>query len=451
MHDTAGRPPPGVVGALRQMRAGALTSTELTRMGIARVRALDARIEAWAHLDIERALREAVRCDAERASGSDLPLLGIPLGIKDVIATAGMPTRMGSPAYEHHIPAQSATLVARLESAGAFVFGKTVTTEFASLHAGKTHHPWNPAFSPGGSSSGSAAAVAAGFVPAAIGTQTRGSIIRPAAYCGVVGYKPSYGLIPVEGVFALSPTLDHAGVIARTVQDAGIVAAAMIAMDALKSGTAGLSNIATLPHPPRLAAVRTAAWRLADEHQARNFAEAIRRLREAGAQVAETELPAAFDPSMQALDTIVLREIADSHAHRLAGWGKQVSAGFAARVRRGQTVDRGDYDRALVARTDLIRAFRDFSAGYDGIVTPPATGEAPPGREFTGDASFCSLWTMLGAPAIVVPSGLGPNRLPLGLQIVGDVHADGHTLAVAAWCEQALGPLPAALSHPLPA
>jgi Asp-tRNA(Asn)/Glu-tRNA(Gln) amidotransferase A subunit family amidase len=430
--------PPGVIDALTRMHSGTLTSVELTRAGIGRIETLDARIEAWAHLDPARALECAAQRDRERTTGANLPLLGLPIGVKDVIETAGLPTRMGSAVYENHVPQRSATAVARLEAAGAFVFGKTVTTEFATQHAGKTRNPWSAAHTPGGSSSGSAAAVAAGFVPAAIGTQTRGSVIRPAAYCGVVGFKPSYGLIPVDGVFPLSHTLDHIGVIARTIADAAHVAACMITPHALPGGTAALSQLTVPAKPPRLAAVRTPLWPLADANQTGNFADSVRRLRDAGAEVIEIELPPDFDRAMQAVKAIQLREIADRYADKLAGWGDLVSTEFIDYVAGGVRVSREEYAAALALRTELIRQYGEFIGAYDAIITPPATGEAPAGLKFTGDASFCAIWTLCGMPALTIPSGRGPHGLPLGLQIVGAGNRDSHVVGAAAWCEGVL-------------
>ncbi len=430
--------PPGVIDALTRMHSGTLTSAELTRDCLSRIETLDGPIQAWAHLDAARALDCAAQRDRERSTGANLPLLGLPLGVKDVFETAGVPARMGSAVYENHVPQRSATAVTRLEAAGAFVFGKTVTTEFATQHAGKTRNPWNSAHTPGGSSSGSAAAVAAGFVPAAIGTQTRGSVIRPAAYCGVVGFKPSYGLIPVDGVFPLSHTLDHIGVIARSVADAAHVAACMITPEALPGGTAAMSLLTVPAKPPRLAAVRTPLWPLADANQRGNFADSVRRLRDAGAEVVEIELPPDFDHAMQAVKAIQLREIADRYADKLAGWGGLVSEEFIDYVEGGVRVSREEYAAALVLRTGLIRQYGEFIGDYDAIITPPATGEAPAGLKFTGDASFCAIWTLCGAPALTIPSGKGPHGLPLGLQVVGAVNRDTHTLGAAAWCATGL-------------
>ena len=254
----------------------------------------------------------------------------------------------------------------------------------------------------------------------------------------MVGFKPSYGLIPVDGVFPLSHTLDHIGVIARSVADAAHVAACMITPEALPGGTAAMSLLTAPAKPPRLAAVRTPLWPLADANQRGNFADSVRRLRDAGAEVVEIELPPDFDHAMQAVKAIQLREIADRYADKLAGWGGLVSEEFIDYVEGGVRVSREEYAAALVLRTGLIRQYGEFIGDYDAIITPPATGEAPAGLKFTGDASFCAIWTLCGAPALTIPSGKGPHGLPLGLQVVGAVNRDTHMLGAAAWCATGL-------------
>ncbi len=229
----------------------------------------------------------------------------MPIGVKDIFATAGVPTEMGSPAFAGHIPNRSARVIERLEAQGAFVMGKTVTTECAFLSPGKTRNPWNPLHTPGGSSSGSAAAVAAGFVPAALGTQTNGSVIRPAAFCGVVGFKPTQGLIPIEGALTFSHTLDQPGIFTRSVEDAAWLAAALADEGAKLS-----PSISARSTPPRLAAVKTPVWEQAEEHARRKFRENIETLRKGGAHVEEVELPEIFNLAHRAIRTIMAVEAA---------------------------------------------------------------------------------------------------------------------------------------------
>ena len=290
----------GLQEMLRAYREGRATVQELVESCSARIAAQDGRIQAWEWFDASRAMAEA----EERAGGilADLPLFGIPVGVKDIIATRGIPTRMGSRIFANHVPTHSAWVVRRLEALGGLVMGKTVTTEFAYQQPGKTRNPWNPAHTPGGSSSGSAAAVAAGFVPVAIGTQTLGSVIRPAAFCGVVGYKPSFGAISRTGIHPLSSTLDTVGVFARSIADAAWFGACLMGLDSKDeaTGTKGATRLLRVPleppaAPPRLAVVKTSKWPLATEAQRNHFAECVATLKNAGASVREVPLPRAFD------------------------------------------------------------------------------------------------------------------------------------------------------------
>src|SRR5512141_35001 len=287
--------PLGLLEILRTYREGRATVQDVVTSCSERVAALEPRIQAWEWFDASRAMAEA----EERAGGilADLPLFGIPVGVKDIINTRGIPTRMGSRICQNHVPQQSAWVVRRLEALGGLVMGKTVTTEFAYRQPGKTHNPWNPGHTPGGSSSGSAAAVAAGFVPVAIGTQTLGSVIRPAAFCGVVGYKPSFGAISRNGVHPFSPTLDTVGVFARSVADAAWFGACLMGQDARDEATAIRGPVRLLRVPlepfaasPRLAVVRTPKWNLASEAQRLHFDECVAKLAAAGAQVKEVTL-----------------------------------------------------------------------------------------------------------------------------------------------------------------
>src|SRR5512135_3032 len=280
----------GVKQALEGLQAGRFTSEALVRACLAHIEKLEPRIEAWACLDPETALKNARQADHHRSAGKTGALLGVPVGIKDIIDVRGVPTRMGSVAFADYVPDKSARVVRRLEEAGAVMLGKTVTAELAYLTPGKTRNPWNPAHTPGGSSSGSGAAVAARCVPAAIGTQTNGSVIRPAAFCGCIDYKPSAGLVSRAGILKFSHTLDQVGVFAREVADAAVLASALIGHAADDSDT--LSDFALVPknldpaplfQPPKLAAVRTPAWNLADAAQQDNFTQSIAALRKIGA------------------------------------------------------------------------------------------------------------------------------------------------------------------------
>src|SRR5512140_3918459 len=311
--------PLGLLEILRTYREGRATVQDVVTSCSERVAALEPRVQAWEWFDASRAMAEA----EERAGGilQYLPLFGIPVGVKDIIATRGIPTRYGSRIFANNVPTHSAWIVRRLEALGGLVMGKTVTTEFAYRQPGKTRNPWNPAHTPGGSSSGSAAAVAAGFVPVAIGTQTLGSVIRPAAFCGVVGYKPSFGAISRNGVHPFSPTLDTVGVFARSVADASWFAACLMGQDARDEATfvSGPVHLLRVPlepfaQSPRLAVVRTPKWNLATETQRTHFEECVARLANAGATTKDVDLPKLFDDAWDTVMVIMAREAVKSFA-----------------------------------------------------------------------------------------------------------------------------------------
>jgi Asp-tRNA(Asn)/Glu-tRNA(Gln) amidotransferase A subunit family amidase len=416
----------GAGDAAERLKEGETTALALVRSCLERIGQLEPQIQAWQQLDAEGALARAAALDNERPGGT---LDGIPIGIKDIIDVAGLPTTMGSPVYRDHVAQESAEVVRRLERAGAVIMGKTVTTEFAYFTPGKTHNPWNTAHTPGGSSSGSAAAVATGMVPAALGTQTAGSVIRPAAFCGIVGFKPTRGMVPNHGTLDYSPTLDQTGVLARSVADAGRVAGVI---------TAGrIDGAAPQPASPlRLAAVRSPVWRAADAAQSGSFAAAVRQLGGAGATITEVELPAVFNDAHAAHNTIMtyeasqfFRTLQDAHRADLSDMlNRLIDAGRAIPAER--------YREAVALRQDLIEALDGFLADYDAIITPPARGEAPATLGETGDPTFCVMWTLTGVPALSIPVELGPRGLPLGLQIVGRSGDDDRVLSVAAWCER---------------
>jgi len=434
----------GLLDTLRAYREGRATVQDYVASCSQRISALEPRIQAWEWFDPSRAMAEA----EERAGGilGDLPLFGIPVGVKDIIATRGIPTRYGSRIFATNVPVTSAWIVRRLEALGGLVMGKTVTTEFAYRQPGKTRNPWNTAFSPGGSSSGSAAAVAAGFVPIAIGTQTLGSVIRPAAFCGVVGYKPSVGAISRTGIHPISTTLDTVGVFARSVADAAWFGACLMGPDPRDDATLvkGPEKILRVPleplrAPPRLAVIRTSKWNLAAEPQRANFEASVIRLREAGAQVRDVNLPRLFDDAWENVMTIMSREAVRSFLSIESRHRIRLSPHLIELLDRGHRVTPELYGRARARRDEYRRWLDNLFERNDAIVTIPAVGEAPEGLASTGDASFAQLWTQAGMPAIAIPSGLGPRGLPLGIQIVGRYREDQAALEAAAWTEATLG------------
>ncbi|MEW6332035.1 MAG: amidase [Pseudomonadota bacterium] len=436
----------GVKDALRGLAEGRFTCEDLVRDCLLQIARLDPKIEAWVWLKSEAALERAREADRRRQAGKSGALTGIPVAVKDIIDVQGLPTRMGSAAFEDYLPAMSARVVRRLDEAGAVMLGKTVTAELAYYVPGKTHNPWNPAHTPGGSSSGSAAAVAARFVPAAIGTQTNGSVIRPAAFCGVVGYKPSAGLISRAGILKFSHTLDQVGVFARDVADAAVVAGAL--MGHAHDDPDSLADFAQVPRdldprllfqPPRLAAVRTPVWSLADAEQQENFTRSIAVLRRAGASIEAAVLPDVFAAAHDVHRTIMHYEGARAFAHLQQQQRELLSAEINRLIDDGLQILEDAYHAALESRTRLRGEMSDFMHRYDAVLTLPARGEAPATLAHTGDPQFCTIWTLCGIPAVTLPSGLGTHGLPLGLQVAGGHLQDARLLQVAQWCQVQFG------------
>lgn len=413
--------------------AGTLTARALADAELAQVAATDAAIDAWAHLDPAHVRAEADRLDAA-PRGERGPLHGIGIAVKDIVATAGLPTQMGSPVYAGHRPKDDAACVARLKCAGGYVFGKAVTTAFAFLDPSKTRNPWNPAHTPGGSSAGSAAAVAAGHVAGAIGTQTNGSVIRPAAYCGVVGYKPTKDAIPFDGVHLFSETLDQLGAFTRSVADAA----------RLVSALADTGRVAAVPDacakPPRLACLDGFPWtREVDANADGALDAAAATLRRHGAEVVAAGFPAPWRDAQLVHRTIMLFEAA-SHLGALQTRDRdRLSPKLNAALDEGRAIARADYEAALLEREAAIAFFTDWLADCDAILAPSAPGPAPAGLESTGDPSCCTLWSLTGFPALTLPIGGAANGLPLGVQLAAPAGADDRLLAVAAWCEPLLG------------
>ena len=417
-----------VVSLADSLSRGDLTSTELVDQALARYEATEPRVHAFAWLDADRARELARMSDKRRRSGLPVGRLeGIPIGVKDIFDTAGLPTENGSALFKGRVPTESAAAVVAAESAGAIVLGKTVTAELAYLVPGVTRNPWDTARTPGGSSMGSAASVAAGVVPAAIGSQTNGSTIRPAAFCGVVGYKPTLGRISLDGAFEFAHTLDHAGVFARSVRSAGLVAA-ILAGDAERAPRANDARV------PRIAALRSSEGEHASDPMRKRFQADVDALGAAGGPVEWPTPPPGLEDAPFVLRTVMLYEGAQAVLPKIARRPDVVSAFAREQLAEGARIGERAYQDALRERDHLIAAFADWAAPYDAILTPPTTGEAPT-AESTGDPRFCSRWSLLGAPAITIPTGLGPERLPLGLQLVAAPGDDDRLLRAAAWAE----------------
>jgi Asp-tRNA(Asn)/Glu-tRNA(Gln) amidotransferase A subunit family amidase len=424
--------------AARAIRDGSISSEQLVEACLARVRDADPQVQAWAYIDPQHAMAQAKAADERRREGTPVgPLHGVPVGIKDIFDTHDMPTEDGTVLHAGRTPADDATAVARLRAAGAVIMGKTVTTELATYSPGKTRNPHNPAHTPGGSSSGSAAAVACGMVPLAIGSQTNGSVLRPAAYCGVYGFKPTHGLISRHGVLKQSRTLDHVGVFARTIDDVALACEELVAWDEHDPDTRPTARIPFTriageepPLPPRLAFVKGPVWDRADKETMEAFAELMAEL---GDRAEEVALP---DSALRALDwhrTIMEAEMAANFEVEWEKGRDRLSESLRGQLSRGREVSALDYQKARARISILNDGFTELFSRYDAILTPAAPGTAPKGLDATGDPSFCTLWTLCGMPALSLPLMQGANGLPLGVQLVGRRHDDARLLRTASW------------------
>lgn len=417
------------VEAARQIAAGKITAEALMRDCIERIEAREPVVNAWEYFDRETVIEQARAADSAPRHGL---LHGLPVGVKDLIDTADMPTAYGSPIYAGHRPAWDAPCVALARAAGAIVMGKTVTTEIATTRPGKTTNPHNPQHTPGGSSSGSAASVADYMVALAFGSQTAGSVIRPAAFCGVVGYKPSFGLISRVGVKPLSDTLDTVGVVARNVPDAALLAAAV-------TGRVDLLVEKPLTAAPRVGMCRTYEWKQARPETVAAFETAAQKLAAVGAKVIDIKLPPTYANLVQAQTDIQLVEQAQSLAHeRLKHWS-QISEQLRGIIEAGLRIAPERYDAAQTLAKNCRRTVTELFADCDVLLAPSAPGAAPAGLETTGDPVFDRIWTLLRTPAINIPCAKAPNGLPVGLQVIGPFGSDPQTLVIAHWLQQKLG------------
>jgi Asp-tRNA(Asn)/Glu-tRNA(Gln) amidotransferase A subunit family amidase len=426
------------VDGARLIRDGVITSQQLVEACLERIRAVDKDVMAWAFLDPEYALSQAKAADEQRGSGAVLgPLHGVPVGIKDIIDTADMPTENGSPLHAGRTPSRDASVVTMLRQAGAVIMGKTVTTEFASGASGKTRNPHNAAHTPGGSSSGSAAGVAAGMVPLALGSQTGGSVIRPASFCGVYAIKPTHGLISRHGMWRLSRWLDHVGIFARSIEDLALCLEQVVGYDerdpdSLRRARVPYQAVAMEEPPltPVLAFVKTPRWDRVDADAREAFGELAEHL---GAQLEEVDVAALAD-AWDWHRTIMEVEMADSFAREWDKGRDLLSPRLRGRIERGRELKAAEYLAARTRAKELVAGLVEmFEQRYDAILTTPATGTAPLGLESTGDAMFNAIWTLCGVPAVTVPLMRGANGLPLGVQLVGPPHGDARLLRTARW------------------
>lgn len=423
-------------GAAAAIREGEITSEELVSACLRRIREREPEVQAWAHIDPGYALEQARGADAARKAGGPTgPLHGVPVGIKDIIDTADFPTENGSPIFAGRRPEKDAACVAALRAAGAVIMGKTVTTELALLTPSKTRNPHASGHTPGGSSAGSAAAIAARMIPAATGTQTAGSIIRPASFCGVYGFKPTLGLIPRSGVLMQSHTLDTVGVLGRSLDDVALLTDVMAGFDAddetsYRQDGPGLLKTSrqVVPAAPHFAFVKTPAWEAADVGMRAAFEEYVAAL---GDSASEVELPGGADLiAWQRL--IQLAENAHYYGLLYRKAPELLSDGLKQRLDAGLSATAQDYIDALTAREPAYRAVLASIQGYDAILTPAAAGPAVAGLSSTGDPVFNGLWTYLGMPAVTLPL-LQTRGLPVGVQLVAPRRQDARLFCAARW------------------
>ena len=428
------------------VRERKLSPVEIAQETFAEIGRLEPELQAWEALDEERALNDARRAEDAVMRGELLgPLHGVPVGVKDIIATAGLRTTMGSPVFKDNVPAQDAAVVARLRGAGAIIPGKTVSTQFAMGDPPRTRNPWDPRCTPGGSSSGSAVAVAAGECPAALGTQTGGSVLRPAAYNGVTGFKPTYGLVSRRGVFPLSWSLDTVGWMCRTVTDAAVLLDVLSAHDSADPASVTRERRPVAPQlvdrdraAPRLGIVSGDYERTASVEMQAHMFEVIEFLRQGGNWVELFDLPVSYVNIKDAQLVINNVEAAAVHRKLFAERPDDYAAKARTAIECGELVPAPAYVQAQRLRRQFRSDMDEVMTAIDALIMPAAAGPAPSDLSTTGDPAFYSPWTAAGMPAITIPTGISRAGMPLGVQLVGKGFDDAGLLKAALWVEERL-------------
>jgi len=434
--------------AARLIRARELSPVDLVEALLARATDVDPRVQAWVRLDAERAVAAARAAEQALAGDADLPPLhGVPFGAKDIFDSAGLATSAGFRPFASRTPSTDADPIACLKRAGAILLGKMATTQFAHADPSVTRNPWADDRTPGGSSSGSAAGVAARLVPMALGSQTAGSVLRPAAYNGVVGFKPTYGRVSKRGVFPLAWSLDHVGVLTRTVEDCALFLAAVAGHDPFDPASANqplpAMDIETEPAPPRLGLVRE-AMQFASPRLREHVASVAAQFESAGARVEEVSLGEPLDLILAVHHVIMQTEAAGAHWQLVEQYPGSHLPRLRAYVEVGRLLPGVAYMHAQRLRRRIGEAMRRGLGGVDAFLLPTA-GDVPPGREITGDPSLQAPFSLVGVPSLSLPSGLSdPERLPLAIQLVAPAWQEARLLAVGRWCEAQLPPMPAA-------
>jgi aspartyl-tRNA(Asn)/glutamyl-tRNA(Gln) amidotransferase subunit A len=433
-----------IAQAAEQIRSRLLSPVDLVTSCLARIDQLEPQLQAWITVDRDGALAAARQCEAEIVGGEYRgPLHGIPVALKDIFFTKGLRTTAASPIYEHFVPDYDATTVRKLREAEAIILGKAQTTEFATLKPSPTRNPWKLEHTPGGSSSGSAAAVAASMCPAALGSQTYGSVIRPAAYCGCVGVKPSYGRVSAHGLFALCWHLDHVGLFTRTVRDAAILLYVLAGDDSIDPACSTLpvpdyQSAVYNPLPPRVGLVRDFFLEKANEETRKHVEAVAERFARLGAQVEEARLPNSFVGEQEAHFKMLYAEAAVAHAERYAQHKEQYSPQLQDLIERGKRISMAEYVELRRHQQRFRHDMEVLCQSFDVLLTPSTPAPAPKGLLSTGDPSFNGPATFSGHPSLGLPSGLSADGLPFSIQLMSASFREDKLIAAGQWCEQAL-------------
>ena len=433
------------VEAAKRIKSRDLSPVELVESLLSQYDSLEPSLNAWVYLDRKALLADAQQKQEELEKGVNVgPLHGVPIGLKDIYYTAGIPTTACSKVYEEFVPEYDATTVTLLKNAGAIMMGKTVTTEFACMDPSPTKNPWNPAHTPGGSSSGSAVAVATRMCPAALGSQTVGSVLRPASYNGVVGFKPTFGRVSRYGVIPVSWSLDHVGWMARSVEDTALLMQVMAVADPNEPITVGLpaddflAGLAS-PSAPRIGLIRRFFYDNSDEETRKHTDGIVDQLSRAGATIEEIPLPNSIDTAMEDQRTIMAVEGAAFHQPMYERQSQDYQPKLREMLRQGLATDGQTYSRALERRQQFTAEMQALAGKADVLLTPSTPTPALPDITNTGNTMFQGPWTSCGLPVITIPSGLAASGLPFGIQLASAPFSEPKLLAAARWCENVLG------------
>ncbi len=433
-----------LTAAAEQIRTRQLSPVDLVRSCLERIDQLESRLHAWVTVNREVAIATARIREEEIQRGQYRgPLHGIPIGLKDIFYTAGLKTTAGSPIYANFVPEYDATSVHLLKQAGAIVLGKAQTTEFAALPPSPTRNPWNLEHTPGGSSSGSAAAVAAMMCPGALGSQTYGSTIRPAAYCGCVGFKPTYGRVSAHGLFALAWSLDHVGLFARTVSDVALMLQVLAGYDPLDPATEHVpvpdyAKVLSDPKPPRLGLVRNFFLEKASAETRKHIESVAERFARSGATIEEVKMPTSFAGELDAHFAMLQAETAVTHHERYAEHKARYSPQMQELIEKGHTITASQYIEIRRHQQRFRHEMNALCQSVDALLTPSTPAPAPQGLSATGDPTFNGPASFSGIPSLGLPSGVSANGLPFSIQLMSGAFTEEQLLAIGKWCEAVL-------------